>query len=84
MTVPPTPSSAPQDLALVLGGGGARAAYQAGVLRCLARHRPGLRFPIVTGVSAGAINATFLASFEGTTSGALSRSTRSFAPACGR
>ncbi len=67
MTVPPTPSSAPQDLALVLGGGGARAAYQAGVLRCLARHRPGLRFPIVTGVSAGAINATFLASFEGTT-----------------
>jgi predicted acylesterase/phospholipase RssA len=50
----------------VLGGGGARAAYQAGVLRCLARHRPDLRFPIVTGVSAGAINATFLASFVGT------------------
>ena len=66
MTVPSTPSSTPQDLALVLGGGGARAAYQAGVLRCLARHRPGLRFPIVTGVSAGAINATFLASFAGT------------------
>ena len=61
-----TPSSTPQDLALVLGGGGARAAYQAGVLRCLARHRPELRFPIVTGVSAGAINATFLASFVGT------------------
>jgi NTE family protein len=67
MTVPSNPSSTPQDLALVLGGGGARAAYQAGVLRGLARNRPGLRFPIVTGVSAGAINATFLASFEGTT-----------------
>jgi len=66
MTVPTTPSPNPQDLALVLGGGGARAAYQAGVLRCLARHRPELRFPIVTGVSAGAINATFLASFVGT------------------
>ena len=65
--VPTIPSSSPGDLALVLGGGGARAAYQAGVLRCLARHRPELRFPIVTGVSAGAINATFLASFEGTT-----------------
>ncbi len=64
--MPTTPPFHREDLALVLGGGGARAAYQAGVLRCLARHRPELRFPIVTGVSAGAINATFLASFEGT------------------
>ena len=47
----------PTDLALVLGGGGARAAYQAGVIRWLAHHRPELRFPIITGVSAGAINA---------------------------
>jgi NTE family protein len=54
-----------QDLALVLGGGGARAAYQAGVMRSIARRHPELRFPILTGVSAGAINATFLASFEG-------------------
>jgi NTE family protein len=30
-------------------------------LRSLARHHPGLAFPIVTGVSAGAINATYLA-----------------------
>jgi len=46
--VPTSSSSTPNDLALVLGGGGARAAYQAGVLRCLARHQPELRFPIVT------------------------------------
>src|SRR5688572_14001811 len=47
------------DLAIVLSGGGARAAYQAGVLRGLARHLPETRFPFVVGVSAGAINAAF-------------------------
>ena len=52
-------------LALVLSGGGARAAYQAGVLRGLARRLPGLRFSIITGVSAGAINATFMAAHPG-------------------
>ena len=51
--------------ALVLGGGGARAAYQAGLLRGLARHLPDLRFPIITGVSAGGINAAFLAAHPG-------------------
>ncbi len=56
------------DLALVLGGGGARAAYQAGVLLAIARRHPDLRFPILTGVSAGAINASFLAAFQGTSS----------------
>jgi len=61
-----TTFSRPDDVALVLGGGGARAAYQVGVMRWLGNHRPDLRFPIITGVSAGAINATFLASFEGT------------------
>lgn len=50
------------SLALVLTGGGARAAYQVGVLRCLARHLPGDSFDIITGVSAGAINAAFVAS----------------------
>jgi NTE family protein len=54
------------DLGIVLSGGGARSAYQVGVLRALARHFPELRFPIVTGVSAGAINAAFLASHSGT------------------
>jgi NTE family protein len=52
-------------LGLVLTGGGARAAYQVGFLRCLARHMPDLRIPIVTGVSAGAINAVFLAAHTG-------------------
>jgi NTE family protein len=53
-------------LALVMGGGGARAAYQVGFLRCLARRHPDLRIPILTGVSAGAINAALLASHHGT------------------
>lgn len=50
--------------ALVLTGGGARAAYQVGVLgaiRELRGRRPGNPFPILCGTSAGAINATALA-----------------------
>jgi NTE family protein len=47
-------------------GGGARAAYQVGFLRCVARCFPELRVPIITGVSAGAINAALLASHHGT------------------
>jgi NTE family protein len=46
----------------MLGGGGARGAYQAGVLHGLARRFPDLRFPIMTGISAGAINTIHLAS----------------------
>lgn len=53
------------DLAVMLTGGGARASYQVGLLRGLARHFPSLRFDVITGVSAGAINAIFLASHEG-------------------
>lgn len=53
------------DLAIVLSGGGARSAYQVGVVRCLARNLPHLRFPIITGVSAGAINAAFYAAHPG-------------------
>jgi NTE family protein len=52
-------------LALVLSGGGARAAYQAGVLAGLAERLPELAFPILTGVSAGAISVTYLATHEG-------------------
>ncbi len=48
--------------ALVLGGGGARAAYHAGFLRRLGELQPDLHFPILTGVSAGAINTASLAS----------------------
>lgn len=47
--------------ALLLTGGGARAAYQVGVLRSLIRIYPELHFPILTGVSAGAINVAMLA-----------------------
>lgn len=50
------------DLALVLGGGGARGAYQVGVLRAIARRYPEVAFPILTGVSAGAVNAAHIAS----------------------
>jgi NTE family protein len=52
-------------LALVMGGGGARAAYQVGTLRALARRAPELEVPILTGVSAGAINAVHLAAHPG-------------------
>ncbi|ADE14505.1 Patatin [Nitrosococcus halophilus Nc 4] len=53
------------DLALVMSGGGARAAYQIGFLNCLARLYPELKIPILTGVSAGAINAAYLANQPG-------------------
>jgi len=49
---------------LVLTGGGARAAYQVGVLRAIAEILPdNVRnpFPVICGTSAGAINATGLA-----------------------
>ena len=52
------------DTALVLTGGGARAAYQVGVLRALAHilpHGAPNPFPIVCGTSAGAINAAAIA-----------------------
>ena len=48
-----------------MGGGGARAAYHAGVLRAVARIFPDLVIPYVTGVSAGAINAAHVASHHG-------------------
>jgi len=53
-------------LGLVMGGGGARAAYQVGFLRAVARRRPDLAIPYLTGVSAGAINAAHLAAHHGT------------------
>src|SRR5688572_18570135 len=48
-------------LALLLTGGGARGAYQVGVLRGIATLRPELQIPILTGVSAGGINVACLA-----------------------
>ena len=52
------------DLALILTGGGARAAYQVGVLRLLAREFPDVVPGILTGVSAGGINAAYLAAHQ--------------------
>jgi NTE family protein len=50
--------------ALGLSGGGARAAYQVGCLRALSQALPNYRPQILTGVSAGAINASHLAAFQ--------------------
>lgn len=64
---PDTQSEAPR-LGLVLSGGGARGAYQAGVLLGIAEiaAAKGLSHPfkVVTGVSAGAVNAATLVSSE--------------------
>ena len=68
----PNPAPEPQTRALVLGGGGARAAYEVGVLSAIAEHVPTLEFPIITGVSAGAINAAYLAAHRGSFNEAVS------------
>ncbi|HLT47079.1 MAG TPA: patatin-like phospholipase family protein [Rubricoccaceae bacterium] len=60
-TPQPTPEPAGRGLALVMTGGGARAAYQVGVLRGIARCCPAFAPSILTGVSAGGINAAYLA-----------------------
>ena len=56
-----------QKTALILSGGGARAAYQVGVLKAIGEILPFTRhenpFPIITGSSAGAINATVVAAY---------------------
>lgn len=51
-------------IGLVLAGGGARGAYQVGVLKAIAQltNAKVSPFPIITGVSVGAINAVALAS----------------------
>ena len=53
--------SASGKAGLVLAGGGARAAYQVGVLQALKEMLPDPAanpFPIIAGTSAGAVNAT--------------------------
>ncbi len=55
------PVTNPRGLGLVLSGGGARGAYQVGVLQYLARQFPSAIPEVLTGVSAGAINAAFIA-----------------------
>jgi NTE family protein len=54
-----------RDIGLVLPGGGARCAYQVGVLKAIAEILPKgapSPFPIISGTSAGALNAVVLAS----------------------
>ena len=67
---PTRPEPPPEPCALVLMGGGARTAYQVGVLQALAgllasRRGAGAAFPfrILVGTSAGALNAACLAGF---------------------
>lgn len=56
---------AAERVAVVLSGGGARAAYQVGVLKAIRDIQPGTRVPfsIICGTSAGAVNAAALAVF---------------------
>lgn len=57
-------SPKPPRLGLVLSAGGARAAYQVGVLRHIAEHHPNFAPKVFAGVSAGSINAAFLSQGE--------------------
>ena len=66
---PPRPAQPHPVLGLVLMGGGARTAYQAGALQAIgqllsrtAGPAPAFPFQVLAGTSAGALNATFLAS----------------------
>ncbi|MFV0295568.1 MAG: patatin-like phospholipase family protein [Hyphomicrobiaceae bacterium] len=63
MTEHSTKGGPPFTLGLMLPGGGARGAYQAGVLKAIAEIAPEGRnpFPVIAGASVGAINATALA-----------------------
>jgi NTE family protein len=60
------PERRPAQFGLVLTGGGARAAYQAGVIQYISDHFDEARFSVLVGVSAGAINAAHLANIRGT------------------
>lgn len=63
-------------LALLLSGGGARAAYQVGVLKALVDILPKDAknpFPIIVGTSAGAINATAIAIYGARLHAAVAR-----------
>lgn len=80
MTATPAPVPPTEAIALVLSGGGARAAYQVGVLRAIARLRRQLApeakaspFDILVGTSAGAINAAALASHADDFDGVMAR-----------
>ncbi|MEZ5978095.1 MAG: patatin-like phospholipase family protein [Planctomycetota bacterium] len=60
-----SPDTGGTELALVMSGGGARAAYQVGFLAAVAERAPAFAPRILTGVSAGAINTAYLAATPG-------------------
>ncbi len=57
-------SAEKKRIGLILSGGGARGAYQVGVMRAIGRELPAaiVPFQVISGVSVGAINAASLAS----------------------
>jgi NTE family protein len=68
--LPATGAGAPRCFALVMSGGGARGAYEAGVLSYVLDDLPrrlghAVRFQILTGTSVGAIHACFVAATLG-------------------
>ncbi len=67
----------PPYTGLVLAGGGARGAYQAGALAAITEITSSLGieqpFPIISGTSAGALNGVFLAAFSDNMPQAVSR-----------
>jgi NTE family protein len=74
-----TPQQSPAVTGLILSGGGARAAYQVGVLAAIAELMPeGAEnpFPVIVGTSAGAINAVGLACGALSFTGAVERLTK--------
>lgn len=80
MVNPSPPAGAPK-VGLILGGGGARAAYQVGVLKAIAKMLPSRSanpFRIICGTSAGAINAAGLASNAARFQGAVALLVRSW------
>ena len=66
MTLDQQSETRPPVYGLIMAGGGARAAYQVGVLKAIAELTPdgsANPFPVICGTSAGAINACALAAF---------------------
>ena len=75
----PAPSSKAYETGVVLSGGGARAAYQIGVLRGVAKilgRSATTPFSVISGTSAGAINAATLATHADSFRRGVARLTR--------
>ena len=69
-------NKSPDKTGLLLSGGGARAAYQVGVLKAISELCPKQKdnpFHIISGTSAGSINAVAMAAHEGSFKEAVSR-----------